>query len=207
MHHSRMMMIFRESEIITLCSKQTQRHFWSVLFCSKKTLFRAYCMPMYACQLWSKHTQSSMKRLRAAYNNAYRIMHHIPRNVTVRPHRSTIVSGHLMLCWETTCMDFLYDAHFHSTFLFVRFKCVMRSTNLHFSLIIQSSCMMETNCSSCWCIVSVFACRQYCFCVVNRKNVCAMYTNQPYKKHEVLLKCFAPLSVGWSCANTDSVMQ
>ena len=38
-----------------------------------KTLFRAYCTPMYACQLWSKHTQTSMKRLRAAYNNAYRI--------------------------------------------------------------------------------------------------------------------------------------
>jgi len=33
-------------------------------------------MPMYACQLWSKYTQTSMKRLRAAYNNAYRIMHY-----------------------------------------------------------------------------------------------------------------------------------
>ena len=40
----------------------------------KNTLFRAYCMPMYACQFWSKYTQTS-KRLRAAYNNAYRIMH------------------------------------------------------------------------------------------------------------------------------------
>jgi len=28
-----------------------------------------------------------MKRLRAAYNNAYRIMHYIPRNVSVRPHQ------------------------------------------------------------------------------------------------------------------------
>ena len=27
----------------------------------KNTLFRAYCMPMYACQLWSKYTQTSMK--------------------------------------------------------------------------------------------------------------------------------------------------
>ena len=27
-----------------------------------------------------------MKRLHAAYNNAYRIMHYIPRNVSVRPH-------------------------------------------------------------------------------------------------------------------------
>jgi len=51
----------------------------------KNTLFRAYCMQMYACQLWSKYTQTSMKRLRAAYNNAYRIMHYITRNVSVRP--------------------------------------------------------------------------------------------------------------------------
>jgi len=53
----------------------------------KNALFRAYCMPMYACQLWSKYTQTSMMRLRAAYNNAYRIMHYIPRNVSFRPHQ------------------------------------------------------------------------------------------------------------------------
>jgi len=44
-------------------------------------------MSMYACQLWSKYTQASMKRLRAAYNNAYRLMHRISRNVSVRPHQ------------------------------------------------------------------------------------------------------------------------
>ena len=47
----------------------------------------AYCMPMYAWQFWSKYTQTSMKRLRAAYNNAYQIMHYIPRIVSVRPHQ------------------------------------------------------------------------------------------------------------------------
>jgi len=56
----------------------------------KNTLFRAYCMPMYACQLWSKYTQTSMKRLRAAYSNAYRIMYYIPRNVSVRPHQVSL---------------------------------------------------------------------------------------------------------------------
>ena len=53
----------------------------------KNPLFRAYCMPMYACQLWSKYTKISMKHLRAAYNNAYRFMYYIPRNVSVRPHQ------------------------------------------------------------------------------------------------------------------------
>ena len=51
----------------------------------KNTLFRAYCMHMYACQLWSEYTQT--KRLRAAHNNAFRIMHYMPRNVSVRPHQ------------------------------------------------------------------------------------------------------------------------
>jgi len=53
----------------------------------KNTLFRAHYMPIYACQLWSKYTQTSMKRLSAAYNNAYRITHFIHRNVSVRPHQ------------------------------------------------------------------------------------------------------------------------
>ena len=36
------------------------------------TLFCAYCLPkpMYACQLWSKYTQTSMKRSQVAYTNA-----------------------------------------------------------------------------------------------------------------------------------------
>ena len=68
------------SKITILCSKQTQRYFWSVHSCSKKHF-------IYACHLWIKYTQTSMKRLRAAYNNAYRIMHYIPRNVSVRPHQ------------------------------------------------------------------------------------------------------------------------
>jgi len=44
----------------------------------KSALFRAYCMPIYACQLWSTYTQTSMKRLRAAYNNSYRLWNYIP---------------------------------------------------------------------------------------------------------------------------------
>jgi len=59
----------------------------------KNTLFRAYCMPMYACQLRSKYTQTSMKRLRAVYNNAYRMMHYVPRNVSARPHQVSHCAG------------------------------------------------------------------------------------------------------------------
>jgi len=98
----------------------------------KNTLFRAYCMPMYACQLWSKYTQTSMKRLRAAYNNAYWIMHYIPRNVSVRPHQVS----HCVTTFDAVLRNNLYrffnDVHLHPTILFDRFKCLMLFTNLHF---------------------------------------------------------------------------
>jgi len=42
----------------------------------KNILFHAYNMPMYACQLWKKYTETNMKCLRVAYNNGYRIMHY-----------------------------------------------------------------------------------------------------------------------------------
>ena len=80
--------------------------------------------------------------------------------------RLAFVSGPLMPCWETTCIDFLYDAHLHPTFLFDRFKCLMLFTNLHFSSIIQRSCMVETECNSCSWVGSVFTSHQYCFCVL-----------------------------------------
>jgi len=35
--------------------------------------------------MWRNYRQTSMERLRAAYNNAYRIMHYMPRNESVRP--------------------------------------------------------------------------------------------------------------------------
>ena len=138
---------------------------------------------MYACQLWSKYTQASitsMKRLNATYNNAYWVMCLIPKNAGVCPHQVNYcvrTFDTLLPWWETVCIDFLYNAH-HLTFLFNCFKC-------HVSSIIQSSCVIETNCSSCWCIVvSVFASHQYCFCVVKRKKCVydVMYTNQVCQK-------------------------
>jgi len=107
--------------------------------------------------------------------------------------RLPIVSGPLMPCWETICIDFVYDARLHLTFLFDRFQCLMFFTNLHFSSIIQRSCMMENKCNSCWWIVSLFASHQYCFCVV-KKLVGNVYNTRSIQK-EMLLKRFALLNV------------
>ena len=51
-------------------------------------------------------------------------------------------------------------------------------TNLHFSSIIQHSCM-ENDCSSCPWTVSEFASHQYCFCVV---RICGHCVHTKHKK-------------------------
>jgi len=70
-------MTLTDNEIAVLSSKQARgafAHAWSAQGKRmKNTLFPSYCMPMYAFQLCNKYTQTYTKRLRVAYNNAYRI--------------------------------------------------------------------------------------------------------------------------------------
>jgi len=73
--------------------------------------------------------------------------------------------------------------------------------NLHFSSIIQHSCM-ETKCSSCPGIVSEFASHQYCFCVVKICGHC-VHTKQKKVRSAGKVSCF---SQGWTCTNTGCVM-
>jgi len=70
----------------------------------KNTLFRAYTMPIYSCQWWSKYTQTSMKHVRAAYNKAFRTVHCIPRNVRVCPHQVI----HRITAFDTLLRNDLY---------------------------------------------------------------------------------------------------
>ncbi|XP_061724294.1 uncharacterized protein LOC133530401 [Cydia pomonella] len=46
----------------------------------KVTLFRAYCLCFYTCQLWSRFTRRAMNKIRVQYNDAYRILMKLPRN-------------------------------------------------------------------------------------------------------------------------------
>jgi len=94
-------------------------------------------------------------------------MHYIPRNVSVRPHQvSHCVRTFVDAVLRNNFINFLCNAHLYPSFSFDRFKCLMLFTNLHFSSIIQRSCMVETKYSSCLQIVSVFVSHQYCFCIV-----------------------------------------
>ena len=127
-----------------------------------------------------------------------------PKMLVFAHTRLAIASGHLMPCWETTCIVFLCDAHLHPTFLFDRLKCLMLFTNLQFSSIVQHSCMVETKCSSCPGIVSVIASHQYCFFVV---KICGHYVHTKHIRKKVRSdgKVFCS-SQGWTRTNTGCVM-
>ena len=143
----------------------------------KNTFFRAYCMPMYACQLCTRRPVWSAYVLQIIMPIELCITY--PEMLVFAHTRLAIVSGPLMPCWETTCIDFLYDAHLYPTFLFDRLKRLVLFTNLHFSSIIQRFCMVETECSSCSWVVSVFASHQYCFCVV---KICGHCVHTKHKQ-------------------------
>ena len=45
----------------------------------KCSLFRTYVTPLYTAQLWSNYSKGSMRRLKVAYNDALRLLLHVPR--------------------------------------------------------------------------------------------------------------------------------
>ena len=50
-------------------------------FCSsgiKNFLFHSYCGTMYTSSLWCKFKKQSLKSVNVAYNNSFRILHHLP---------------------------------------------------------------------------------------------------------------------------------
>jgi len=46
---------------------------------TKLMLLRAFCCPIYGCQLWCSMFQYSVNKLRVAYNDAFRQLLHKPR--------------------------------------------------------------------------------------------------------------------------------
>jgi len=155
----------------------------SVLFHSNNTLFSAYFMPMYACQLWNKYKQTSMKRLCAAYNNAYRIVHNITRNASVRLHHVNHRVSTFDVVLRNNLLRFFIRYAFSSN-CFIRSLPISDAFSL-FSPIIQRSFMMATNCNSCWCIISVFVSHECCFFVVKKNCVhqCAQTKHPKSKKY------------------------
>ena len=202
MHHWRMMMTFRDKwNHYTVQQTNWEALLISALLQWKTLYFVPIAWQCIACKLCSKCTQTSMKRLRAAYNNAYRIMHYIPRNVSVHPHQVTHCVRTFDAVLRNNLYRLLYDAHLHPTFLSDRFKCLMLVTNPHFSSIIQHSCM-ETKCSCCpWIVFGVCVSSVLLLCVV---KICGHCVHTKHKK--VSSGKVSCSSQGWTRTNTGCVV-
>ena len=53
----------------------------------KIVLFWAYCTPLYAVHLWNKFNKSTFRRIKVAYDDAYRILFNLPRYASARTHQ------------------------------------------------------------------------------------------------------------------------
>ena len=77
----------------------------------KNVLFRSFCTPMYASQLWCNFRKSCMQRLRVAYNFGCRALYNLPWRASVTvPTRFNVTFLPLRLCCENTRTCFSKDA-------------------------------------------------------------------------------------------------
>jgi len=66
-----------------LCSKQAASIFSRCSNAVKNVLFRSFCTPMYASQLWWNFRKSCMQTLRVAYNFGCRALYNLPWRASV----------------------------------------------------------------------------------------------------------------------------
>ena len=66
--------IERETRNLYIRGNTITRRFGFLSMDIKKTLFKSYCYPLYTCSLWSKYRQSSLNKLKVAYNSIMRKM-------------------------------------------------------------------------------------------------------------------------------------
>ena len=89
---------------------------------------------------------------------------------------------HLLNLFGRVCLQvYLIWCASSSNFFIVSLQMSDAFSNLRFSSIIECSCMMATSCNSCWCIASVVASHQYCFCVVKKSCVQCVQTKHTKK--------------------------
>lgn len=71
--------IERERRALAVRGNMLARRFANCNPDVKNTLFKAYCLGMYTCQLWSNYTRKSLNIIRVQYNNAFRALMRLPR--------------------------------------------------------------------------------------------------------------------------------
>lgn len=71
--------IERERRALAVRSNMLARRFAKCSDDVKTTLFKAYCLCMYTCQLWISFTRRAINTIRVQYNDAYRALMKLPR--------------------------------------------------------------------------------------------------------------------------------
>ena len=118
------------SEITILCSKQTQRHFWSVLSCSKKTL---YFVPI-ACQCMLANCGANTHR---QVWNAYVLHITMPIELCITYPEMLVFAHTKPLCQDIWC----------------RAKKQLASIFYVMHIFIQLFCSIASNV---WCFLQIF---------------------------------------------------
>ena len=95
--------------------KDIQRQLWLKYCAAKKlrasfsrcsnVLFRSFCTPMYALQIWWNFRKSCMQRLRVAFNFGCRALHNLPWRPNVCSHDSSV--GQVFTTFFTASDSFL----------------------------------------------------------------------------------------------------
>ena len=71
--------VMRQTRALYARADTIIRKFSFASLSTKLMLFRAFCSPIYGCQLWCSMFQYSVNKLRVAYNDAFRQLLREPR--------------------------------------------------------------------------------------------------------------------------------
>jgi len=111
-----------EFQIGSLESEKSGPNFYSnkkVGWRRKNVLFRSFCTPMYASQLWCNFRKSCMQRLRVAFNFRCRALYNLPWRASVSSHLVQCNIPTFGLCYENTRTCFSKDAENLTTYGYV----------------------------------------------------------------------------------------
>jgi len=96
----------------------------------KNVLFRSFCTPMYASQLWCNFKKSCMQRFRVAYDFGCKALYNLPWKGSV--------SSHQVQCNIPTFEALLWKY----TYLFL--ESCRKSNNIRLRVLMQSDCLCSS---------------------------------------------------------------
>ena len=116
--------------------------FFKCLIEVKNILFRAHCMCFYASQQWCNYSTSAINRLKVAYNDAYRILHGMPRYHSARESQIYYnIDSFYALCSVKLLINLLNAVTYHRTFGLKCYCLLIASMILYTMIIIVAFCL------------------------------------------------------------------